>query len=376
VPEGSAVLRYSRGLPHSRQLGERLRFLVLSGGDKGTCFSALGNLIFIGREGCQIVLHDSNISRKHAELLWKESHYVIRDLGSSNGVVVNGHKMPEAKLAAGDIVLIGLTVLKVYLPGQRLHSVKQATSALPSSANPATASPIARKRMITMLALSFLGALAYLSGGQDTMHISPTRDFIDLETPEGRSREKNSDETPTIKSTSNYIERLRLNLGRAEARKAELEEQQRIRLAYLSRGHFAESSSVTEANRQQRADSDVFFHTGVREAQNKNYRRAIIAYNTAIIVDPSHDLAKMYLATAQASMLVELRSMEVAGFRAKGVMRLKEARMNFQNIVRYLETDNEGAAFLTPRTKHDLDELLREAKQELVDLDSLERKGA
>jgi pSer/pThr/pTyr-binding forkhead associated (FHA) protein len=373
VPEGSAVLRYSRGLPHSRQLGERLRFLVLSGGDKGTCFSAIGNVIFIGLEGCQIVLNDSNISRKHAELLWKEGHYWIRDLGSSNGVVINGRKTPEAKLTAGDIVLIGLTVLQVYLPGQRLNTVKQAKIEPPKKAKAAASPEVAHKRMYMMLALSFAGALAYLSGGQDTMHTPPPTS-IEEESPSNHPDEKAAEKVPTLKEANTYIEKMRLNLGKAEAIKASLEEQQRVRLATLSRGHFVETESESEASRQQREDADVFFHTGVREAQNKNYRRAIMAYNTALIVDPRHDLAKMYLATAKASMLVELRSMEVAGFRAKSALRLKEARMNFQNIERYLETDNDGTVVLTSQTKHDLDELLREAKEELAELNQLEGK--
>ena len=96
MPGGPAVLRFSRGLPPTKQFGERLRLLVRQGQDQGTCFSLLGDLLFVGREDCQIVINDSNISRKHAEISWKGDHYVMRDLGSSNGIVFNGNKIGRA----------------------------------------------------------------------------------------------------------------------------------------------------------------------------------------------------------------------------------------------------------------------------------------
>ena len=140
---GPAVLRFSRGLPPTKQFGERLRLLVRQGQDQGTCYSLLGDLVFIGREDCQIVLNDTNISRKHAEISWKGDHYVIRDLGSANGIVYNGNKVPESKLNPGDIVLMGLTVLEVYPSGSTKKNEKPLLPGPVKRSAPAQADPAA-----------------------------------------------------------------------------------------------------------------------------------------------------------------------------------------------------------------------------------------
>src|SRR5262249_1529884 len=63
-----------------------------------------------------------------------------------------------------------------------------------------------------------------------------------------------------------------------------------------------------EAETPERHDADKFFHSGMRELQNKNYRRAINAFETALSVDPKHDLAKIYLATARKQMQDEIKT--------------------------------------------------------------------
>lgn len=60
------------------------------------------------REGHPIRLTERNVSRDHARL-WKEGEgFLLEDLGSYNGVFVNGHRVAEAhRLTAGDLILIG-----------------------------------------------------------------------------------------------------------------------------------------------------------------------------------------------------------------------------------------------------------------------------
>ena len=66
----------------------------------------------IGRSReCEIVLGDSSISRKHAELRPSpQGQWTIADLGSTNGIRVNGASVPAGQaqpLAAGDHVTLG-----------------------------------------------------------------------------------------------------------------------------------------------------------------------------------------------------------------------------------------------------------------------------
>jgi hypothetical protein len=62
----------------------------------------------IGRSaGCDIRLADPNVSRRHAELRQEGTAYWIVDLGSTNGVEVNGSRAERTKLEHGDTVMLG-----------------------------------------------------------------------------------------------------------------------------------------------------------------------------------------------------------------------------------------------------------------------------
>jgi ribosomal 50S subunit-recycling heat shock protein len=63
----------------------------------------------VGRgAGCQIVLDDALVSRRHAEIKVNGGQVEAEDLGSSNGVVVNGRRIKgRAKVKAGDTIKIG-----------------------------------------------------------------------------------------------------------------------------------------------------------------------------------------------------------------------------------------------------------------------------
>jgi len=74
----------------------------------GTRDVELGEKLVIGRvEGADLVLDDKGISRRHCEFERRGDGYVVRDLGSSNGTLVNGEKVTEHALATGDKVRVG-----------------------------------------------------------------------------------------------------------------------------------------------------------------------------------------------------------------------------------------------------------------------------
>ncbi len=59
---------------------------------------------------CDCVLDDRNVSRRHAELRRNRSgDWAVSDLGSTNGVKVNGRKVDSARLSPGDEVVLGTT---------------------------------------------------------------------------------------------------------------------------------------------------------------------------------------------------------------------------------------------------------------------------
>jgi hypothetical protein len=66
--------------------------------------------VVIGRSrDCDIQLSDANVSRRHAEVRQEGASYWIVDLGSTNGMEVNGKRVKRAKLRDGDTITLGST---------------------------------------------------------------------------------------------------------------------------------------------------------------------------------------------------------------------------------------------------------------------------
>ena len=75
-----------------------------------------GSRVVIGRSReADIVLQDPNISRRHAELRRDEEGWQIVDLGSTNGIKVNGRRVDRQPLSPGDEITIGVTDLSFEL---------------------------------------------------------------------------------------------------------------------------------------------------------------------------------------------------------------------------------------------------------------------
>ena len=73
-----------------------------------------GNALVIGRsKDCDVPLADGNVSRRHAELGRSEEGFVLRDLDSTNGTMVNGRRIRSATIGAGDEITIGMSTLRI-----------------------------------------------------------------------------------------------------------------------------------------------------------------------------------------------------------------------------------------------------------------------
>ena len=59
--------------------------------------------------GNSVVLADPAVSRKHAGIRKVEGNFELADFGSTNGVYVNGQKVPKKTLDIGDVIRVGNT---------------------------------------------------------------------------------------------------------------------------------------------------------------------------------------------------------------------------------------------------------------------------
>ena len=84
------------------------RLTVLAGPEEGRDFAFERIEITIGRTmENDVVLPDPGISRQHLSIRDKGGAYILKDLGSSNGTLLNGRKVLEEVLKSGDVITIG-----------------------------------------------------------------------------------------------------------------------------------------------------------------------------------------------------------------------------------------------------------------------------
>ena len=70
--------------------------------------------LLLGRHhGCDIVLSQASVSRRHARLFFRDGSWVLQDLESTNGTLVNGVAIGRCALLPGDEVVLGDARLQI-----------------------------------------------------------------------------------------------------------------------------------------------------------------------------------------------------------------------------------------------------------------------
>ena len=70
------------------------RLVVVEGPDSDRVVPIEKDRVTIGRSsGCDLVLADASVSYLHADLVASEDGHLLRDLGSTNGIFIFGHRV-------------------------------------------------------------------------------------------------------------------------------------------------------------------------------------------------------------------------------------------------------------------------------------------
>lgn len=312
---GPAAIKFSKGLPSRPQYGERARLFVAQGPDMGAGFCLLGDRILVGRDDSDVALVDPNVSRRHIEFRWDGKSYSVKDLGSANGLIVNKKRVLDAEIKNGDVLMIGASIIEVVPPGvAKGRMVAKENKKLTESGLSLKAS-VAKKRTMVMFALVMLVLLAY-SASENKVETFRERGKIEIDEIDNKN---------TKKLTAK-------------------EKKQRIKDAQEA---IKEITTGAESTVGQRQDANRFFKDGAREYNNRNYRRAIIAFETALTVDPSHNMAKLYLKSAKTAFDKEIKETFKAAVKAHKALRFSEARMHYENVLRFLENDKQNEMYVS-----------------------------
>lgn len=86
--------------------------LVVQGIDQGVRLPLDVPRLVLGRgTQCDVRVADSEVSRRHVQLIREDGRWTLTDLGSSNGTFVNGKPVQSAVLSQGDQIQVGRSIL-------------------------------------------------------------------------------------------------------------------------------------------------------------------------------------------------------------------------------------------------------------------------
>jgi pSer/pThr/pTyr-binding forkhead associated (FHA) protein len=100
-----------RNYEKPKKLGKHHCLLCMTGDNKGTTYIIKNKRVVLGRgDTADIKVLDGKCSREHLELVYNNGKYILTDLKSQNGTVVNDLKVTQHILKDSDKVIIGKTV--------------------------------------------------------------------------------------------------------------------------------------------------------------------------------------------------------------------------------------------------------------------------
>jgi len=89
------------------------RLTIVDGKDAGKNIEITKDEILAGRSlDNDFVISDISVSRKHFKIVKENNRFIISDMGSGNGIKVNGSKTASAELSDGDIISVGARQIK------------------------------------------------------------------------------------------------------------------------------------------------------------------------------------------------------------------------------------------------------------------------
>jgi pSer/pThr/pTyr-binding forkhead associated (FHA) protein len=297
-----------------KESGVYYRLISLTGTNKGEAYVLVGSRIVIGRsEKADIRILDTKASREHAEITKVGDNWVVTDLGSQNGIIVNDKKVTQKQLAESDKLIVGQTVFKFAKVevNQKSKPVKEA---------PPEEVDNKKRGLAPVLVIGVL-VVALI--------------FIDSE-PQNtntNSRKKNIENQAGIQDVSSEYMQL-------EKKKA-------------------------KENKEAKSKLNAIYQRGLREFREGNYFRAIHEFNLALIIMPGDSQAEFYLRKTKEELDRQIEENLLKAQRDEEALKYQHAIKNYCAIIRLLYSVPEDPRHKNAVKKiNDLEGLLNLEKDE------------
>jgi pSer/pThr/pTyr-binding forkhead associated (FHA) protein len=265
-----------------KEAGVYYRLVSLTGTNKGEAYVLLGNRIVIGRsEKADIRINDTKASREHAEVTKVGENWVVTDLGSQNGIVVNDKKVTQRQLSEGDKLIVGQTVFK-------FAKVEVASKNKVIKEISEDSSDAKKRTMVPFLVLLLMFGALFL--------------MDDEKKPEAKRKDQVSGQAVQDVS-SEYME--------LEKRKA-------------------------RENKEAKGKLNSIYQRGLREFREGNYFRAIHEFNLALIMVPGDSQAEFYLRKTKEELDRQIEENVIKAQREEESLKYHHAIKNYCAIIRLL----------------------------------------
>lgn len=313
-----------KGIKNPTHKGVHHRLLCMTGKNKGVVYFLKGDRVVAGRgDGVDVHIDDSKASREHAEFkLTSEGKYVLTDLNSQNGVIVNDLKITQDVLANGDNIIIGQTVYKYNIITVDGHeSINKETN-----------------RGLDISKLDFEKSTKIESDDESTADESINDGGAK------KQQKKNGKLTVylllaiTIIGGTYFFDTGKKN----ETKKMEISDQSAADDAYTEM--LKKKQRVEDKEQENKVNTVI--QRGQRELREGNYFRAMGEFNLALVLDPKNGQASYYLNKAKQALDQEIEVHFLNGKKSFEALKLKSAIVSYCNIVRLLEGYEEDARYI------------------------------
>ena len=300
-----------------RQPGEFGRLRILKGAEVGATFVLKASSVTIGRgEEVNIIIGDLKASRSHARLDFTKDGWVMSDLGSANGIFFQGEYIRKFNVRSGEHFTIGETIFEFLISDEmtraltaplrdgkeverldmalaqkklKVQSLGQQKKAAPSVM--AAGKPKSNPRALILLGIG--AAIYFYMDSQDQAAKKPKAAVA------------------------------------AKAEAINTPDEDRSLASYLP----------STVSKDVEKTAEQYYWQGFREYMKGNYMRAKDSFELALQVNPSHEKARHYLASAQKENEDEIKRLIVSAKKAKLIGRYQDARGNCETALRHLYND-------------------------------------
>lgn len=323
--------KYSANVP--RQQGEMGRLKVVQGPDYGAIYVIVGNKASVGRgEDNDAVISDLKASRRHAEFQLTGTGWVVRDIGSANGILVNGKQTRSAPIKLGDSVTLGETTLEfitadaatmmLVAPPRSMTEIQSQQEAL-------------ARQQKNVKSLGLFGSPAAAGGA-----------------PGQGGLLKNKKVLAVL-----GVAALFLLLGEPEKPKPVLKKKDDKKDARDLASFLPKDDPLSGGRPAQ-----MFFRAGFRELRERNYLRAKTQFETVLQMAPGHVMATKYLDEANKAIEDEVKFHLERGKKSFDAGKLKAARGHFEQVQRLLFRDQSNPGYI--EAKDQLQKVIKELQGE------------